>query len=89
MTVDDFDTACVFVELGLGYSIVPAIQATNFTRSARVSAIKITGLTSVPIGLAARRWNALSPVANAFVDVFSAEIKALSRTPGVEAVFKG
>ena len=86
MTVDDFDTACVFVELGLGYSIVPAIQAANFIRSARVRAIKIVGLAPVPISLAARRWNALSPVANAFVKVFAIELKAMSRTPGVELV---
>ena len=86
MMVDDFDTACVFVELGLGYSIVPAIQAANFIRSARVRAIKIVGLAPVPISLAARRWNALSPVANAFVKVFAIELKAMSRTPGVELV---
>lgn len=86
MTVDDFDTACVFVELGLGYSIVPAVQAANFTRSARVKAIKVVGLTPVPISLATRRWNALSSVANAFVEVFRVELKALARTPGVELI---
>lgn len=86
MTVDDFDTACVFVELGLGYSIVPAVQAANFTRSARVNAIKISGLAPVPIGLAARRWSALSPIAHAFVEVFAVEIKSMARTSGVELV---
>ena len=84
MTVDDFDTACVFVELGLGYSIVPAVQAANFVQSARVKAINIVGLTPIPISLVARRWASLSSVANAFVDMFIAALKKLSRTPGVE-----
>lgn len=84
MTVDDFDTACVFVELGLGYSIVPAVQAANFVQSARVKAINIVGLAPIPISLVARRWASLSSVANAFVDMFIAALKKLSRTPGVE-----
>ena len=84
MTVDDFDTACVFVELGLGYSIVPAVQAANFIRSSRVKAIKIIGLGPIPISLVARRWTSLSSVANAFVEVFTAALKNISRTPGVE-----
>ena len=84
MTVDDFDTACIFVELGLGYSIVPAVQAANFVQSAQVKAINIVGLAPIPINLVARRWASLSSVANAFVDMFTTALKKLSRTPGVE-----
>ncbi len=82
MTVDDFDTACVFVELGIGYAIVPAVQAADFERSARVKSTAISGLPALPIGLAARRWSALSHAARAFVGIFRTELGRMHRIPG-------
>lgn len=84
MTVDDFDTACVFVELGLGYTVVPAVQAANFVKSGQVTAVRVEGLDALPIALATRRWMTLSRAANAFIDIFAAELKRMARTPGLE-----
>ena len=86
MTVDDFDTACVFVELGLGYTLVPAIQAANFSRSARVTSVPVIGLGPLPIGLAARRWSSMPEAANHFVDVFKTQLKTMAKMPGVALV---
>ncbi len=83
MTVNDFDTAGVFVELGLGYAIVPAVQAANFARSAQIRALRVEGLKTLPIGLAARRWASLSKAAKAFATIFRAELKRMSRVPGL------
>lgn len=83
MTVDDFDTACVFVELGLGYTIVPAVQAANFCRSSRVAAVPVTDLPAISIGLAARRLDGLSSAAKRFVALFRQELRRFARLPGV------
>lgn len=86
MIVDDFDTACVFVELGLGLAIVPAMQAHNFARDHRVTSVHVQGLAPVPIGWAARRWSALSSVAEAFVEVFRRELGKQAAVPGLTLV---
>src|SRR5262249_61020692 len=70
--VDDFDTANVFVELGLGEAIVPAVQGQAFDRGGRVRAIPIRGLPSIPVGWAARRFALLPPVAPEVMDLFAA-----------------
>src|SRR5262249_32917472 len=67
--VDDFDTANVFVELGLGGAIVPAVQGRAFDRGGRVRAIPIRGLPSIPVGWAARRFALLPPVAHEFLAI--------------------
>ena len=54
-TVDDFDTAHLLVELGLGHSIVPAVHAHSFVREKRVVAIPIRG-AAFRVGWAARRF---------------------------------
>jgi len=86
MSVDDFDTACVFVELGLGHAIVPAMHALHFAQSGRVASIEIRGLKPVVIGWAARRWSALSSAANSFVEIFHREMKKLKNVPGFTVV---
>lgn len=86
MSVDDFDTACVFVELGLGQAIVPAMQAKNFAQSGRVTSVEIDGLEPVAIGWAARRWSALSSGATAFVEIFHREMKKQQSVPGLRVV---
>ena len=83
MTVDDFDTACLFVELGLGYAIVPAVQAASFCKSAEVAAVPIVGLAPLSLGLAARRWQSLGAIAHEFVELFSDELRHLAHSPGV------
>lgn len=83
MTVDDFDTACEFVELGLGVAIVPAIQAANFSKVSKVCAIPIDGLPALSIGLAARRWSTLGDAALKFVEVFQRKLALMAQLPGV------
>jgi DNA-binding transcriptional LysR family regulator len=83
---DDFDTASVFVELGLGQAIVPAVQAHNFARSGAVQAVPIEDLPPVPFGWGFRHWKYLSPAARDFVDLFGAELKEMARIPGVSVV---
>ncbi len=77
ISVDDFDTASVFVELGLGYAIVPAVQAANFARNGKLVPIPIKGVKPIAIGWAARRWSSLSVVARAFVELFREEVVAM------------
>lgn len=86
ITVDDFDTASIFVELGLGYAIVPAVQAWNFSRERTLASVRIEGFEPIPIGWAARRWSSLSVVARSFVDGFREEMGGLKRVPGLTVV---
>lgn len=83
MSVDDFDTACAFVELGLGHAIAPAMQASHFVRDGRVHSVRIAGLEPVPIGWAARRWSALSTAALAFIEIFRSEMSKQKSVPGL------
>ncbi len=69
VTVDDFDTANLFVELGLGHALVPAIHAHHFEGEGRVRALRIQGLPRVPVGWAARSFAALPKMALAFADL--------------------
>jgi DNA-binding transcriptional LysR family regulator len=81
--VDDFDTAHVFVELGLGHAIVPAIQGRSFVRSGTVKTIAILGLPPIPIGWAARTFRLLPPVSVAFMDILAETAVAWKRIPRV------
>lgn len=84
VTVDDFDTAKLFVELGLGQAIVPAVHAYNFEKSGSVKAVLIADLPPVSIGWAFRHWHHLSPAAREFVDITNQEIGKLHNVPGLE-----
>ncbi len=84
-TVDDFDTAHLFVELGMGHSIVPAIQARSFVREKRVSAIPIRGL-AFRVGWAARGFARLSPPARAFLACFEGSLRSWRGVPGVKVL---
>lgn len=83
---DDFDTAKIFVELGLGQAIVPAVHAYNFEKSGSVQAVLIADLPSVSIGWAFRHWQHLSSVAREFVAIADHEIGKLRNVPGLELV---
>lgn len=80
---DDFDTASVFVELGLGHAIVPAVQAYNFAKSGNVKAVFISDLPPVSVGWMFRHWNHLSTPARDFVNIFANELGKMKNVPGV------
>jgi DNA-binding transcriptional LysR family regulator len=84
--VDDFDTANVFVELGLGEAIVPAVQGRDFERGGRVRALPIRGLPPIPVGWAARRFKLLSPAALEFMEVLADTAKQWRDIPGVKLI---
>lgn len=84
-TVDDFDTAHLFVELGLGHSIVPAVHAHSFVREKRVAAIPIRG-AAFRVGWAARRFSRLSPAARSFLDSFERSLRQWRGVPGVKVI---
>ncbi len=69
-TVDDWDTAIQFVEMGLGYALTPQRHAENLTQYHRIVPVPINDLPPVVFGWASRRWNSLPKVAQDFVDVF-------------------
>ena len=81
---DDFDTAKIFVELGLGQAIVPAVHAHNFEKSGPVKAVLITDLPAVSIGWAFRHWQHLSAAARGFVAIANHEIGKLRNVAGLE-----
>lgn len=81
---DDFDTAKIFVELGLGQAIVPAVHAYNFEKSGSVKAVLISGLPAVSIGWAFRHWQHLAPAAREFVAIANHELSKLHNVAGLE-----
>lgn len=83
---DDFDTASVFVELGLGQAIVPAVQAHNLARSSEVRAIPIEDLPPVPFGWGFRHRKHLSAAARSFVAIFDGELQQMAGISGLRVV---
>lgn len=81
---DDFDTANIFVELGLGHAIVPAVHAHNFEKAGSVKAVLIADLPPIAIGWAFRHWRHLSPAAREFVAIANQEMSKLRNVPGLE-----
>lgn len=85
-SVDDWDTAVLLVELGLGHALVPAIHGWNFAREGRVRAVPIDGLPGVTFGWAARRWRSLSPLALDFVATVASELSRLKGISGLRVL---
>ena len=81
--VDDFDTANLFVELGFGHAIVPAVHGRSFERGGKVRAVRIDGLPPVLVGWAARRFQLLPPVAFEFMRLLHRTAQAWKRIPDV------
>ena len=79
---DDFDTAKIFVELGLGQAIVPAVHAHNFAKSGTVKAIPIADLPSIPIGWAFRRWKHLPALAHEFMELMRNDLRKMQGIVG-------
>ncbi|MBO2459751.1 LysR family transcriptional regulator [Actinomadura violacea] len=66
-SVADWDTALLLAELGLGHAILPALPGWGGGRG-EVRLIPIPELPPLTAGWAARRWDALSPLAVEFAD---------------------
>lgn len=81
--VDDWDTANVFVEIGVGQAIVPAIHAHTFAREGDVRALPIRGLPPLRVGWAARDFRLLPATAHEFMAAFQASAARWRRIRGV------
>ena len=84
--VDDYDTAHVFVQLGLGHAIVPAMQGYHFQQGGGVAAILIEGLPPLQVGWAARQFRLLPPVAHDFMAIFTDIADQWRRIPGFKVL---
>ncbi|MFC4906468.1 LysR substrate-binding domain-containing protein [Actinomadura gamaensis] len=65
-SVADWDTALLLAELGLGHAILPALPGLKHGPGSVVRLVPIPGLAPLSAGWAARRWDALTPVALEF-----------------------
>jgi DNA-binding transcriptional LysR family regulator len=83
-TVDDFDTAVLFVQLGLGHAIVPAIHARNLLNGSDARAVAIAGFPRISLGWAALRSAVLTPLAREFVRLFSETARKWRGIRGLE-----
>jgi DNA-binding transcriptional LysR family regulator len=73
--VADWDTAILLAELGIGHAIVPALPRLIATLDSPLRAVPIPALNPLAVGWAARRWNALSPLATEFAELVAARYK--------------
>lgn len=69
-TVDTEGTAILYVELGLGHAVLPAVQASALAMRAELRALPIRGLPPMPLGWAARDFELLSTAAHEFLSLF-------------------
>ncbi|MEY9872962.1 DNA-binding transcriptional LysR family regulator [Streptacidiphilus sp. MAP12-33] len=67
-SVADWDTAILLAELGLGHAVVPVLPAWLGPDHPDLRLIPLPALPALTAGWAARRWDALSPLALAFAD---------------------
>ncbi len=65
-TVGDWDSAVLLVELGLGWTIVPATHVRGDAHPGELSISPVSDLEPIAFGWAARRFASLSPLAAAF-----------------------
>ena len=80
---DDFDTASIFVDLGMGHAIVPAVQAHNFVESGNITAVPIKDLPPVEVGWAYRHVAYLAAPARDFMKEFENDLTIMKDLPGV------
>ncbi len=69
-TVDTEGTAILFVELGLGHAVLPAVQASAVAKRSGLRALPIRGLPPMSFGWAARDFDLLSAAAQEFLSLF-------------------
>ena len=68
-SVADWDTALQLAELGLGHAVVPALPGRPVPGDdGPLRLVPIPDLPPLPVGWAARRWDALTPLARIFAD---------------------
>ncbi|PRX98825.1 LysR family transcriptional regulator [Allonocardiopsis opalescens] len=68
-SVADWDTALLLAELGLGHALVPAVPDLWTSGDGRpLRFVPVPGLPPLSVGWAARRWDALTPLARTFAD---------------------
>jgi DNA-binding transcriptional LysR family regulator len=84
--VDDWDTAKVFVEIGVGQAIVPAVHAHGFAKEGGVRALPIRGLPPLRVGWAARDFRLLPATALEFMAAFRASAVRWRRIRGVRVL---
>lgn len=86
LVFDDFDTASIFVELGLGQAIVPAVQAHNFVQGGKVCAIPILDIPPAAFGWGFRHRKHLSALSKDFVNLFDVALGKMKSVPGLHVV---
>lgn len=86
LVFDDFDTASVFVELGLGQAIVPAVQAHSFVQSGRVCAVPLVDIPPAPFGWGFRNRKYLSALSKEFIELFDQALCTMTSVPGLHIV---
>ncbi|GAB3670230.1 LysR family transcriptional regulator [Salinisphaera aquimarina] len=86
LVLDDFDTASVFVELGLGQAIAPAVQAYNFVQNGKVRAVPIVDIPPASFGWGFRHWKHLSALSKDFVDLFDDALGQMAFIPGLQLI---
>ena len=75
-TVEDWDTAALLVELGVGWTIAPETHVPGPSSQRALVGIPVRGLPAVVFGWAARRWDALSPLAVEFAGIVGEDVAA-------------
>jgi DNA-binding transcriptional LysR family regulator len=85
-TVDDWDTAVLLAEIGVGHALVPAMWIHDLERHRRLRALPIEGLAPVTFGWAARRWATLPASALAFVAAVNDGVAQLGPEARIELV---
>ncbi|WJV50327.1 LysR family transcriptional regulator [Streptomyces flavofungini] len=70
-SVADWDTALLLTELGVGQALVPALPGWRTQSPPGLRLLPVPALPPLSVGWAARRWDALSPLARAFADTVS------------------
>jgi DNA-binding transcriptional LysR family regulator len=85
-TVDDWDTAVLLAEVGVGHALVPAMWIHDLDRHRRLRALPIEDLAPVTFGWAARRWDALPESARRFASMVDDGIAQLGPEARVEVL---
>ncbi|WP_067461736.1 LysR family transcriptional regulator [Actinomadura macra] len=80
-SVADWDTALLLAELGLGHAIVPALPGWGGGAAGGAGLVPIPELPPLTAGWAARRWDALSPLALEFAGMVLDHLEALAVRP--------
>jgi DNA-binding transcriptional LysR family regulator len=73
---DNWDTAALLVEAGIGEAVVPLLHALRFTAASVLASRPIRNLPPVHFGWAARRWDVLPARCLAFLDIWRQEFVA-------------